>query len=199
MDAIALLKRDHEGVKHLFKQCEQLTERAQKSKQKLVMKMIRELAIHAAVEEMLFYPTVRTAALAKGTRTGEKAADTVLESLEEHHVVKWMLSELENMDPSDERYDAKVTVMMENVKHHIEEEEEELFPAVRKLLDGELLEALGERMAKAKKLAPTRPHPAAPDTPPGNLMAAPLAAMMDRGRDLVREMAERMTRRGADA
>jgi hemerythrin superfamily protein len=199
MDAIALLKRDHEEVKQLFQHFEQLTERAQKSKQKLVMKMIRELAIHAAVEEILFYPTVRTAALAKGTRAAQKVADTVLESLEEHHLVKWTLSELEKMDPSDERFDAKVKVMMESVKHHIEEEEEELFPAVRKLLDRELLEALGERMAKAKKLAPTRPHPAMPDTPPGNLVAAPLAAMMDRGRDLVREMAERMTRRGADA
>jgi hemerythrin superfamily protein len=199
MDAIALLKRDHEEVKQLFRQFEGLTERAQKSKQKLVMKMIRELAIHSAVEEILFYPTVRTSALAKGTQAGEKAADTVLESLEEHHVVKWLLSELEKMDPSDERYDAKVTVMMENVKHHIEEEEGELFPAVRKLLGQELLEALGERMTKAKKLAPTRPHPSAPDTPPGNLVAAPLAAMMDRGRDLVREMAERMTHRGGDA
>jgi hypothetical protein len=142
---------------------------------------------------------VRTAALAKGTRTGEKAADAVLESLEEHHLVKWTLSELEKMDPSDERYDAKVKVMMESVEHHVEEEEGELFPAVRKLLGEELLEELGERMAKAKKLAPTRPHPRAPDSPPGNLVAAPLAAMMDRGRDLVREMAERMTHRGADA
>jgi hemerythrin superfamily protein len=199
MDAIALLKRDHEEVKQLFRQFEGLTGRAQKSKQKLVMKMIRELAIHSAVEEMLFYPTVRTAALAKGTRTGEKAADAVFESLEEHHLVKWTLSELEKMDPSDERYDAKVKVMMESVEHHVEEEEGELFPAVRKLLGEELLEELGERMAKAKKLAPTRPHPRAPDSPPGNLVAAPLAAMMDRGRDLVREMAERMTHRGADA
>ncbi len=199
MDAIALLKRDHEEVKQLFRQFEGLTERAQKSKQKLVMKMIRELAIHSAVEEMLFYPTVRTAALAKETRAGEKAADIVLESLEEHHLVKWTLSELEKMDPSDERYDAKVKVMMESVEHHVEEEEGELFPAVRKLLGEELLEELGERMAKAKKLAPTRPHPRAPDSPPGNLVAAPLAAIMDRGRELVREMAERMTHRGADA
>ena len=107
MDAIAVLKRDHEEVERLFRQFEKLTDRAHRSKQKIVMKIIRELAIHAAVEEMLFYPAVRTAALKANVRALKEAADTVLESLEEHHVVKWTLSELEKMKPEDERYDAK--------------------------------------------------------------------------------------------
>ena len=195
MDAIALLMQDHREVEQLFKQFEKLTERAQKSKKKIVMKIIRELAIHAAIEEMLFYPAVRTAALKADTRAGESASDLVLESLEEHHIVKWTLSELEKMSPEDERYDAKMEVLMENVRHHVEEEQEDLFPKARRLLGKEMLDELGDRMAKAKKIAPTRPHPRAPDSPPGNMVAGTMAAVMDRGRDMVRNAADKMLRR----
>jgi len=191
MDAIALLEHDHREVEMLFRQFEKLTERAHKSKEKIVLKVIRELAIHAAIEEMLFYPAVRTAGLKSGNRAGKKAAETVLESLEEHHVVKWTLSELEKMSGEDERYDAKFKVLAESVRHHVEEEQDELFPTVRRLLGKEMLEELGKRMEKAKKLAPTRPHPRAPDTPPGNLVAGTMAAMMDKGKDLVRDMVSR--------
>src|SRR5882762_9334713 len=196
MDAIAVLKRDHEEVERLFRQFEKLTERAHRSKQKIVMKIIRELAIHAAVEEMLFYPAVRTAALKANLRALKEAADTVLESLEEHHVVKWTLSELEKMKPEDERYDAKVQVLMESVRHHVEEEQEELFPKARRLLGEDLLFELGDRIEKAKKIAPTRPHPRAPDEPPGNLVAGTVAAVMDRAKDMVRDGVERLSRRG---
>jgi hemerythrin superfamily protein len=200
MDAIAVLKRDHEEVERLFRQFEKLTERAHRSKQKIVMKIIRELAIHAAVEEMLFYPAVRTAALKANVRALKEAADTVLESLEEHHVVKWTLSELEQMKPEDERYDAKVQVLMESVRHHVEEENEELFPKARRLLGDDLLFELGDRIEKAKKIAPTRPHPRAPDEPPGNLVAGTMAAVMDRAKDMVRDGVERLSRRvGPDA
>jgi hemerythrin superfamily protein len=190
MDPIALLKADHREVEALFKQFEKLGDRAVKQKEKLVQKMIRGLAVHSAIEEMLFYPTVRMAALKAATKTGKEAADIVLESLEEHHIVKWTLSELEKMKPDDERFEAKVTVLMENVKHHVEEEEEEMFPKVRKLLTPKLLNELGQRMEKAKKLAPTRPHPRAPDQPPGNFIAGMVAAMMDKGKDLVQGMME---------
>lgn len=196
MDAIALLTRDHREVEQLFKQFEKLTDRAQKSKEKIVQKIIRELAIHSAIEEMLFYPAVRTAALKANTRALKEAADAVLESLEEHHVVKWTLAELEKMDASAERFEAKVTVLMESVRHHVEEEQTELFPKARRLLGKEVLEQLGQRMEKAKKLAPTRPHPRAPDSPPGNIVAGTMAAMMDKGKDLMRDMAERVMSRG---
>ena len=198
MDAIALLTRDHREVEQLFKQFEKLTERAQKSMKKIVMKMIRELAIHSAVEEMLFYPAVRTAGLKAGTRAGEAASDLVLESLEEHHIVKWTLSELEKMDPEDERYCAKVEVLVESVRHHIEEEEGDLFPKARKLLGEEMLDELGQRMEKAKKLVPTRPHPRSPDTPPGNMVAGLMASMMDRTKDMVRGVADKAMRRSPD-
>jgi hemerythrin superfamily protein len=195
MDATALLQRDHEAVEQLFRQFEKLTERAHKSKKKIVLKIIRELAVHSAVEEMLFYPAVRTAGLKADTRAGEQASETVLESLEEHHVVKWTLSELEKMKPEDERYDAKVKVLMESVRHHVKEEQDELFPKARRVLGQKMLDELGTRMEKAKKLAPTRPHPRAPDQPPGNMVAGTMAAMMDRAKDLVRDGAEKMMSR----
>src|SRR4051794_31322968 len=195
MDAIALLTRDHREVEALFKQFEKLTDRAMKTKKNIVTKIVRELAIHSAVEEMLFYPAVRMAGMQADTRAGESAAETVLESLEEHHIVKWTLSELEKMKPDDERYDAKVKVLMESVRHHVEEEQDELFPKARRLLGPKMLEELGLRMEKAKKLAPTRPHPRAPDQPPGNMVAGTMAAMMDRAKDLVRDGAEKMIAR----
>ena len=197
MDAIAILDRDHREVERLFRQFEKLTERAQKSKQKIVLQIIRELAIHSAVEEMLFYPAVRTAALKANTRALKEAADTVLESLEEHHVVKWTLSELEKMKPEDERYDAKVTVLMESVRHHVEEERDELFPKARKLLGNDALQQLGDQIQRAKKFAPTRPHPRAPDEPPGNLVPAIVAAITDRAKDLLRDGVARISRRGS--
>src|SRR3954469_5092573 len=143
MDAIAILVRDHQELEQLFKQFEKLTDRAQKAKQKIVTKIIRELAVHSAIEEMLFYPAVRTAALKADSRVGEKGAETVLESLEEHHVVKWTLAELQKMNPEDERFDAKVKVLMESVRHHVEEEQDELFPKVRRLLGPKILQELG--------------------------------------------------------
>jgi hemerythrin superfamily protein len=197
MDAIAVLERDHREVERLFREFEKLTERAQKSKQMVVMKIIRELAVHAAVEEMLFYPAVRTAALKANTRALKKAADTVLESLEEHHVVKWTLSELEKMKPEDERYDAKVMVLIESVRHHVEQEREDLFPKARRLIGDDALLKLGEQIERAKKFAPTRPHPRAPDEPPGNLVAATIAAVADRAKDLLADGVARISRRGA--
>ena len=202
MDAIALLTRDHREVEQLFKQFDKLTGRATKSKKNIVMKLIRELAVHSAVEEMLFYPAVRTSGLRADSRAGEAAAETILESLEEHHVVKWTLSELEKLDPDDDRFDPKVKVLMESVRRHVQEEEGDLFPKARKLLGQEMLDELGSRMEKAKKLAPTRPHPRAPDMPPGNLVAGIAAAMMDRGKDLMRDLMTRgrqeVTRRGGE-
>jgi hemerythrin superfamily protein len=188
MDAIALLKADHKEVEQLFKQFEKSGDRALKQKEKLVEKMIRALAVHAAIEEMFFYPAIRTAALKANSKMGEVSSDLVLESLEEHHIVKWTLSELEKMKATDERFDAKVTVLIESVKHHVEEEEEDLFPKVRRLLPAKILNELGERMEKAKKLAPTRPHPRSSDTPPGNFVAGTIAAMMDKGKDLMEAM-----------
>ena len=180
MNAITLLKNDHKTVEDLFKRFEKLGPRAVKSKQDVVERIIRELSIHAAIEEMFFYPAVR-----------EAAADMVLESLEEHHIVKWVLSELEGMPANHERFDAKVSVLMENVRHHVKEEEKELFPQVNKLLDRATLDELGDAMAQGKKTVPTRPHPRSPDEPPGNLVAGAGAALMDKAIDAGRKLVRR--------
>jgi hemerythrin-like domain-containing protein len=99
--------------------------------------------------------------------------------LEEHHLVKTTLAELEDLNSEDERFDAKVTVLIENVRHHIEEEESEMFAQARKAFSEDELQALGEEMQKAKQTAPRRPHPHAPDEPPANKMAMAASAPMD--------------------
>ncbi|HET6665623.1 MAG TPA: hemerythrin domain-containing protein, partial [Acidimicrobiales bacterium] len=143
---------------------------------------IEELSKHAAVEEQVFYPVTRA--------TVPKVEDVVLESLEEHPIVKWVLSELDGMSPEDERFDAKVTVLIENVRHHVKEEENEYFPKVRDELGRSALADLGEAMESAKKMAPTHPTPRAPDTPPGNLVMGAAAGVASRVGDTVSGLAQ---------
>ena len=181
MNAITLLKQDHRTVEELFKRFESLGPRAKKGKRDVVERIVTELAVHAAIEEMVLYPAIR-AEFEKGD-----VDDLVLESLEEHHVVKWTLSELDGMDPSAERFDAKVKVLMESVRHHVKEEERELFPSVSKAFGRARLEELGDALAEAKKAAPTRPHPRSPDEPPGNIIAGAGAALVDKARDTGRK------------
>jgi len=180
MDAITMLRDDHKAARELFKRFEAAGENAHKSKRDIVDRIIEDLSVHAAIEEQVFYPAVRSAV--------EQAEDEVLESLEEHHIVKWTLSELDGMDPVDERFDPKVTVLIESVRHHMQEEEGKMFPKVRKALGTSELRELGERMQEAKKTAPTRPHPGSLDTPPGNLIVGPLAAVIDAGKDAVAKL-----------
>jgi hemerythrin superfamily protein len=178
MDALTLLKEDHRTVEALFKKFESLGDRALKAKRKLVDQMVRELSVHAVIEEQVFYPAVRERV--------QKLEDEVLEALEEHHVAKWLLSELDGLPPEAERFDAKVSVLMENVRHHVKEEEKTLFPQVKRALKPADLKSLGELLEAAKKAAPTRPHPRAPDTPPGNLVAGAVSKVLDVGRDAAR-------------
>lgn len=107
---------------------------------------------------------------------------TVLEALEEHHVVKLVLRELEGLAATAERFDAKVTVMIENVRHHVKEEEQELFPKVRKRISRARLLEIGDELRAAKPRVPTRPHPGAPDTPPGNVIVGGAVAAIDKAR-----------------
>lgn len=149
MDAIVLLKDDHQAVEKLFKEFEKAGDRAFKTKRGIADKVIAELTAHTWIEEKVFYPAAREAVPA--------TTDHVLESVEEHHVVLWMLSELAGLDPKDERFDAKMTVLMENVRHHVEEEEKEWFPQVRSALGRTRLAELGEQLAAARPTAPREP------------------------------------------
>jgi hemerythrin superfamily protein len=137
-NAVELLRKDHEEVKSLFRDFTSAVEN--KEKEQIVDKAIRALEVHAAVEESLFYPAVR--------EDSPDARDKLDESLEEHHVVKLLIAELKEMSPGDERYAPKFRVLAENVRHHIKEEEAELFARAR---TGKLdLVALGKRLEQAK-------------------------------------------------
>jgi DNA polymerase len=192
MDAITLLKQDHKAVKQLFRQFESLGDNATSTKEKVVADIVRELTIHASIEETVFYPAV------KGI--SDELRDHVLESLEEHHVVKWLCSELDGMDPEDERFDAKTTVLIENVRHHVQEEEGEFFPDVRRALGRKVLREIGDLLAEAKRTAPTHPHPKASDEPPTNVLSSTLDGLIDRARDEIAAKAgatrKRLTRTG---
>ncbi|NBD14415.1 hemerythrin domain-containing protein [Corallococcus silvisoli] len=178
MDAIMLLKADHKTVEQLFRKFEKAGDHALAHKRRLVEQMVRELSVHAAIEEQVFYPAVRARA--------EALSQDVLRALEEHHVMKWVLSELDVLPPESERFDAKVHVLMESVRAHVTEEEQYLFPEVKKVFKPQELRQMGEALAQAKKAAPTHPHPALPDSPPGNLLTGAVAAVMDMGRDALR-------------
>lgn len=182
MDAITLLKDDHKAVEKLFKRFEKAGDSAYKEKATVADRIREELSRHAAIEEQLFYPVIRA--------TVDDVEDLTLESLEEHHIVKWVLSELDDMDPTDERFTAKMTVLIENVRHHVEEEEDDLFPKVRKALGRKELGELGDAMERARRVAPTHPHPRSPDTPPGNIAVGAAAAVADRIGDGVKDAAQ---------
>jgi iron-sulfur cluster repair protein YtfE (RIC family) len=150
VDAITLLKDDHKAVEKLFKEFENAGVGAVEARRKLVDQMIEELTTHAYIEETVFYPAARKGA--------PDTTDHVLASVEEHHVVVWMLSELGGMDPADERFTpAKVTVLIENVRHHVEEEEQAWFPLVGKAMGRKILQQIGEELVDAKSRAPKDP------------------------------------------
>lgn len=144
MDPMKLLKRQHREVEGLFKKIEK-TENASQRRQ-LMRDITQKLERHTKIEEEIFYPALR------GLET-KKAEEMVNEAYEEHHVVKLVLKELPEVDPEDERFEAKMTVLKELIEHHVEEEEEEMFKMAEKLGDEEL-EALGERMAAEAGAAP---------------------------------------------
>ena len=148
-DAIVLLKEDHKTVEKLFKRFERADDEAFAEKREIVDSIIEELTTHAFIEEEIFYPAARAGV--------PETEDHVLESVEEHHVVAWILSELVGMAPEAENFDAKVTVLTENVRHHVGEEEQEWFPQVREALGRKQLQELGARMIAAKAKAPRDP------------------------------------------
>ncbi len=148
-DAIVLLKADHKEIKSVFAKFEAAGENAVKAKGALVTKMIELLTVHTYLENELIYPEVR--------RLLPALEDDVLESYEEHHVADILCMELAVLSPDAERFDAKTTVLIENVTHHIDEEEQDWFPKVRAGLGRKQLSELGARMLEMKRTAPRSP------------------------------------------
>ncbi len=143
MDALTLLKDDHDKVKKLLADGEETTQRAEKTRAEVFAKIKEEMLIHERIEEEIFYPALKQ---------HPKAKEIVLEGFEEHHVVDEIMGELEATDVTDEQWGAKFKVMKENIEHHIEEEEGEMFDAARKVFSTDELAELGGRMAELKKL-----------------------------------------------
>lgn len=148
-DAIVLLKEDHKEIRKLFTDFENAGENATKTKGQLVDQMIELLTVHTYIENEVMYPRVRELL--------PEVEDDVLESYEEHHVADLLVVELAAMKPEDERFTAKTTVLIESVRHHMEEEEADWFPKVRDGLGRNVLSEIGAEMLEAKEKAPRRP------------------------------------------
>ncbi|MDQ2748762.1 MAG: hemerythrin domain-containing protein [Actinomycetota bacterium] len=148
-DAIVLLKNDHKEVRRLFAQFERAGDDAEATKGAVVKKIIELLTVHTYLENEVMYPAVR--------KLLPDLEDDILESYEEHHVADVLVSELSMLNPGDERFDAKTTVLIESVRHHIEEEEQDWFPKVREGLGRKQLQELGARMEQKRAKAPRNP------------------------------------------
>ena len=141
MNAFTLLKADHKKVAGLLEKIDETTERAVKTREELFTQLKTELDIHARIEETIFYPVLEEA---------DETRDITLEAFEEHKVVKTLLGELETLGKDQEEWTAKFTVLKENIEHHVEEEEGEMFPKARKVLSEAEAEELGTRLEEAK-------------------------------------------------
>lgn len=142
MNAFTLLKEDHDKVAGILKKLDATTERGVKTREELFTQLKTELDIHAEIEETIFYPELER---------HDETRDITLEGIEEHRIVKELLAALDAMAKDDEVWTAKFTVLKENVEHHVEEEEGEMFPKARKALTEEEIESLGTRLEAAKK------------------------------------------------
>lgn len=141
MDALSLLKDDHRQIRKLLAEGEETTERAHVRRGEIFAQLAEVLMVHERREEEVLYPALQA---------HPKAKEIVLEGYEEHHVADVVLEELASTDVSDERWGAKFKVLKENLEHHIEEEEDEMFKKARQVFAQEELVALGERMAEIR-------------------------------------------------
>jgi hemerythrin superfamily protein len=175
-DVVQELTTDHREVEEMFAQIQALPSGSPKRRE-LVDDVIRELVRHAVAEEAYLYPAAR-----KALPDGDALAD---HELEEHAEAERTMKELEKLEVTDARFDVLVDTLIRDVRHHITEEEGELFPRLASKSTQEELDKLGDQIRAAKTVAPTRPHPMAPDKPPFNKLLAPGTGLVDRVRDFV--------------
>ncbi|HVF76186.1 MAG TPA: hemerythrin domain-containing protein [Acidimicrobiales bacterium] len=180
-DAVEMLTSDHRQMDQTFRQLQlAATTDAVENQRHLAQHLIKLLSVHAAVEEHVLYPAMRSA-LDDGDRVVE-------ESLAEHGELKRLLADLDGKQPSEHGFLAGFEAVMDIVRRHAADEEQSLFPALRERLGTERLHELGDAMERARSVAPTRPHPHAPDRPPANIVAGALAGLTDRARHMVRDV-----------
>ncbi|MER7010187.1 hemerythrin domain-containing protein [Saccharopolyspora sp. NPDC000359] len=173
-DLIDVLTKDHRSVESAFEEYERggLSDQARRG---LVDHIITELVRHSVAEEQHLYPAAR-----KVLPDGDELAD---HEIEEHAEAEEVMKQLEGMEPSDAEFDRLVRKLISDIRHHVDDEEKDLFPRLQQACSADELQDLGAKIVQAKERAPTRPHPSAPDKPPANMVLDPGAGMIDRLRD----------------
>lgn len=175
-NVIEELMADHREVEEIFGRIEALTVRGQGLRE-LVDEVTIELVRHSIAEEQYLYPAVR-----EHIPGGDRLAD---KEIADHSRVEEILKQLEGMKTDDARMNATLLQLMDEVAAHVQDEENNLFPKLRQACSPEVLDDLGDKIRRAKAMAPTRPHPAAPNTPTASKLLAPGAGLVDRARDFV--------------
>lgn len=175
-DLIDILVEDHREVQALFAELEAGGGTPERRRD-LADACIAELVRHSVAEEQYLYPLARTV-LADGDVLTEH-------EIAEHAEAELTMKDLESLPATDPAFDQLVTRLIEQIRHHLQEEEGDLFPRLREVCKPDLLREEGEKVQRAKKFAPTRPHPGAPDHPPWNKVFGPGLGLVDRVRDAV--------------
>lgn len=173
-NAIGVLMTDHSVVERAFGELEQL-ERTSEAIGPLAEHIVTELVRHSVVEEQYLYPTVREV-----LSDGDEIAD---QHLQEHAEAERLMKDLERAEPRSVEFYQAATTLMSSVRHHVREEENELFPRLQEACDEERLGLLGARVLRAKEVAPTRPHPALPGSARVSHVLASGIGLVDRARD----------------
>lgn len=176
-DVIAILTTDHREVEQLFAELDRLSgatdEQSRSRRKDLAEQVTIELVRHSVAEEVAVYPKVK-----------EKVSEAEAERAKrEHAEAEQTMKRLEKLSPSDPGFEAELTTLMTEIRAHVAEEEGVMFPHMRTIFSPDELVKIGQQVTAVKKLAPTRPHPSAPDSPPGNLVLGPIAGLFDRLRD----------------
>jgi hemerythrin superfamily protein len=175
-DLVDVLVDDHHEVEQLFTELEK-DQAEPKLRGRVTAVVIAELVRHSVAEEIYLYPTVRRA-----LPDGDALAD---KEIGDHADAERMMKELEDLEPADQRFEIVLNGLMAEVRDHIREEEQDLFPRLRSACSADELAELGAKVEAAKKIAPTRPHPSAPDRPPWNMVLGPATGLVDRVRDVL--------------
>ena len=178
-DVIEVLTHDHREVEQMFAELESLrgaTGAAQRTRRKdLVDQVTIELVRHSVAEEAEVYP-----------RVAEKVSGAEVERAKsEHAEAEETMKRLERLQPDDPSFAGELAMLMEEIRQHVAEEEGEMFPLMRRVFTEDELVELGGKVEAVKKIAPTRPHPSAPDEPPGDKLLGPVTGLLDRMRDAV--------------
>ncbi|MFD5013520.1 hemerythrin domain-containing protein [Streptomyces chartreusis] len=175
-DVIAELTTDHREVEELFMRIAALPS-GNEQRKKYADQAVIELVRHSIAEEVYLCPAVREV-LSDGDTVADK-------ELEDHAEAERTMKALEGVEAADAEFDRRINELMTEIRSHVRDEEERLFPRLRSAVSEDELMKLGDKVRQARKLAPTRPHPSAPDTPPANKLLAPGVGMVDRIRKVL--------------